>query len=104
MVDYEDSAAGMDYDDESSAPKRDFGAALLEGGPDALLEQLEEMVPESWREQIARYPMAALTLGFGVGLYLGMKRGSEVVSAGSAMLSAAATANMGRIMSELGVD
>lgn len=101
--DYESAAGGMDFD-EDKGKAHGLGAALLEGGPDAFLDHLEEMIPETWREQIANYPITALTVGFGVGLYLGMKRGSEVISAGSAMLSAAATASLGEILSDLGGD
>lgn len=102
MEDYERAAGGLDFDEESGS--KNFGERLLQGGPDALLEQIEEMLPDQWREQIVRFPLAALAVGFGVGLFLGMKKGSDVISAGSAMLSAAATAQMTQILSDLGGD
>lgn len=101
MEDFEKSAGGLDFDEESQSSK-DIGSRLLEGGPDALLEQLDDLIPEKWREQITHFPLTALALGFGVGLYLGMKKGDEIIQAGSAMLSAAATANMSQILSDLG--
>lgn len=100
MDEHERAASGMDFDDD----EKSFVERLFEGGPEAILDNLEEMVPDSLRENITRYPLTALTIGFGVGLYLGMKRGDEVLSAGSAMLSAAATANLAQIMSDLGID
>lgn len=102
MEDYERAAGGLDLDEE--AESKNFGESLLHGGPDALLEQIEEMLPDQWRDQIVRFPLAALAVGFGVGLFLGMKKGDDVISAGSAMLSAAATAQMTQILSDLGGD
>lgn len=102
MEDYESSVGGLDFDEESSS--RNFGEALFEGGPDALLGQIEEVLPDQWREQIVRYPLTALAVGFGVGLFLGMKKGDDIITAGSAMLSAAATAQMTQILSDLGGD
>jgi hypothetical protein len=99
MEDFERSAGGMDFDDDSNRDADDLGNSFLEGGPDAILEELENLLPESWREQIVQFPLTALAVGFGVGLVLGMKKGDEILTAGSAMLSAAATANLSEIFS-----
>lgn len=101
MEDYERAAGGLDFDEDSGSS---FGEKLLQGGPDAVLDQIEELLPDQWREHIVRFPLAALAVGFGVGLFLGMKKGDDVISAGSAMLSAAATAQMAQIISDLGGD
>ncbi len=102
MEDYERAAGGLDFDED--AESKNFGEAFLEGGPDALLDKIEEMLPDQWRDQIVRFPLTALAVGFGVGLFLGMKKGDDVITAGSAMLSAAATAQMTQILSDLGAD
>jgi hypothetical protein len=99
MEDFERSAGGMDFDDDPGRDREDPGASFLEGGPDAILEELENMLPDSWREQIVHFPLTALAVGFGVGVLLGMKKGDEILTAGSAMLSAAATANLSQIFS-----
>ncbi|MDX1582513.1 MAG: hypothetical protein R3338_02835, partial [Thermoanaerobaculia bacterium] len=62
--DFEKAAGGLDF--EESGGLHGLGSALFEGGPDAFLEQLEEMIPETWREQIASYPITAVSIGFGV--------------------------------------
>ncbi len=102
MDDYERAAGGMDLDEDSES--KDFGEAFLEGGPEALLDKIEELLPDQWRDQIVHFPLTALAIGFGVGLFLGMKKGDDVLTAGSAMLSAAATAQMTEILSDLGGD
>lgn len=102
MEDYESAAGGLDFDEEPDS--RNFGEKLFEGGPDALLEQIEEVLPDQWRDHIVRFPLSALAIGFGVGLFLGMKKGDDVITAGSAMLSAAATAQMAQILSDLGAE
>jgi hypothetical protein len=99
MEDFERSAGGMDFDDDPGRDPDDFGNSFLKGGPDAILEEIENMLPESWREHIVQFPLAALAVGFSVGLVLGMKKGDEILTAGSAMLSAAATANLSQIFS-----
>ena len=97
--DHERSAAGMDYEDD---PIRDrassLGAAMAEGGPEALLDEIENLLPEAWREQIRAFPIAAMALGIGVGIWLGMKKSDEIIAAGSSMISAAAMANVSSVM------
>lgn len=97
--DHERSAAGMDYEDD---PIRDrassLGATMAEGGPEALLDEIENLLPEAWRDQIRAFPIAAMALGVGIGLWLGMKKSDEIIAAGSSMISAAAMANVSNVM------
>ena len=96
--DHERSAAGMDYEDPIRERAASIGAAMAEGGPEALFDELENLLPEEWREHIRSFPLTAVMLGLGVGIYLGMKKSDELISAGSAMVSAAAMANVSKIM------
>ena len=94
----------MDFDEESASKDRiaGLGESLLQGGPEALFDEIEEMLPEQWREQVAAYPLVAITVAFGVGVFLGFKKGDEIIAAGAAMMSAAATANLNQILSGSG--
>ena len=97
--DHERSAAGMDFEED---PIRDrassLGAAMAEGGPEALLDEIENLLPEAWRDQIRTFPIAAMALGHGNGIWLGMKKSDEIIAAGSSMISAAAMANVSNVM------
>lgn len=97
--DHERSAAGMDYEED---PIRDrassLGAAMAEGGPEALLDEIENLLPEPWRDQIRAFPLAAVAVGLGIGIWLGMKKSEEIITAGSSMISAAALANVSNVM------
>ncbi len=96
--DHERSAAGMDYDFPIREQATHLGAAVAENGPEALFEEIEKMLPDSWREQIQTWPIAAVLLGFGVGVFLGMKKGDEIIAAGTSMVTAAAMANVTNVM------
>lgn len=100
--DHERSAAGMDYEDD---PLRNgaasLGAKIAEEGPEALLDEIENLLPESWREQIQAFPLAAVVLGVGVGVWLGMKKSDEVIAAGTALVSSAAMANVSQVMDKV---
>src|SRR5438067_2611402 len=100
--DHERSAAGMDYEDPIREHAASIGASIGENGPEALFEEIENLLPESWREQISTFPIAAVLLGFGVGILLGMKKGDEVIAAGTSMASAAAMANVSKAMDRFG--
>ncbi len=99
--DHERAAAGLDYD---SDPIRERAAALgstiAENGPEALFDEIENLLPESWREQIRTFPLAALALGIGVGVWLGLKKSDEIITAGSSMISAAAMANVSNVFNK----
>ncbi len=92
-------AAGMDLDDTAEAHGRSLGDALVSGGPEALLDEIEELLPEKWREHIRHFPLTAISIALGVGVFLGLKKGDELVAAGTAMVSAAATANLNEVLS-----
>ncbi|MCU1245531.1 MAG: hypothetical protein JWN02_1441 [Acidobacteria bacterium] len=101
--DHESSAAGQDFD---SSPLRDraahLGASLAENGPDALFDEIESLLPESWREQIQAFPLAAMVLGVGVGVWLGMRKGDEILAAGTSLITAAAMTNVNHVMDRFG--
>ena len=90
----------MDHDEE---PPKDrvaaLGESLFKGGPGAVLDEIEEMIPEQWRDHIATYPIVAITIAFGIGVFLGMKKGEELIATGAAMISTAATANLNQVLS-----
>ena len=97
---HERSAGGLDFDEDLRGRASSFGSQLAAEGPDALLGQVEELIPESWKEQIRTFPLAAIAIGVGVGLFLGMKKGDEVIAAGSSLVAAAATANLNAVLSQ----
>ena len=101
--DHETSAAGMDFDHPIREKASKLGTRIAVNGPEALFEEIENLLPESWREHIAEFPIAAVLLSFGVGLWLGMKKGDEVIAAGTSMVTAAAMANVSQAMDRFGV-
>jgi hypothetical protein len=100
--DHERSAAGMDYDFPIKEKASKLGSALAENGPEAFLEEVENILPESWREHIASFPIAAVLLGLGVGVWLGMRKGDEIIAAGTSMITAAAVSNITNVMDRAG--
>jgi len=98
---YERSAAGLDFDDGNLRDKaEELGAKMLEG-PEALLDEIENLLPEAWRDQIRTYPVVAMALGLGIGIWLGMKKSDEIIAAGSSLVSAAAMANVSAVMDKV---
>lgn len=97
---HERSAAGLDYDEYSNVRENaaKIGAKMVEDGPDALLDEIENLLPEAWRDQIRAFPIAAVLLGVGVGVWLGMKKSDEIIAAGGSLVSAAAMANVSQVM------
>ena len=96
--DHERAAAGMDYDFPIREKASQLGNALAENGPDALFEEIENLLPESWREHISTFPIAAVVLGVGVGVWLGMRKGDEIIAAGTALVTSAAIQNVTNVM------
>jgi hypothetical protein len=96
--DHDRSAAGMDFDFPIREHASHLGAAIAENGPEAFFEEVEQLLPESWRDQIRTFPIAAVVLGFGVGIFLGMRKGDEVIAAGTSLITAAAMSNVTNIM------
>jgi LPS sulfotransferase NodH len=98
---HERAAGGVEFDDDLRGRATDFGSRLASEGPDALLEQIEQLLPESWRDQIRLHPLTAIAIGVGVGVFLGMKKGDDVLAAGSSLIAAAATANLNSVLSRM---
>ena len=100
--DHERAAAGLDFDFPFREKAASLGQAMAENGPEAFFEELDNLLPESWREQISNFPLTAVLIGFGVGIFLGMKKGDEVMAAGTSLVTAAAMANIGQVMDRAG--
>jgi hypothetical protein len=98
---YERSAAGLDFDDGTIRDKAGELGAKMVDGPEALLDEIENLLPEAWREHIRSYPIVALTLGVGIGIWLGMKKSDEIIAAGGSLVSAAAMANVSAVMDKV---
>jgi hypothetical protein len=96
--DHERSAAGMDYDSPIREKASKLGSALAEDGPEALFQEIENLLPESWREHIRSFPIAAVVIGAGIGVWLGMRKGDEIIAAGTSMITAAAMQNVTNVM------
>src|SRR5436309_4926790 len=99
---HERSAAGMDYDFPIREKASKLGNTLAKNGPEALFEEIENLLPESWRQHISQFPIAAVLLGFGVGVWLGMKKGDEVIAAGTSLVTATAMSNVSAAMERFG--
>ena len=100
---HERSAAGLDYDEHAGIREKaaGLGAKMVEGGPEAVLDEIENLLPEEWRDQIRTFPLAAVALGVGVGVWLGMKKSDEIIAAGTSLVSAAAMANVSQVMDKV---
>jgi hypothetical protein len=92
--DHERAAAGLDFDFPLREKAANLGQALADGGPQALLEEIENLVPDPVREQVQSFPILAVMAGVGVGIFLGLRKGDEVLAAGASLLSAAATSSI----------
>lgn len=82
----------MDYE-QLTEKAQELGERFAEG-PDAMLQEIEDLLPPAVRDQVVAFPLTAVALGIGVGIFLGLKKGDELLSAGAAMVSAAVAANM----------
>jgi hypothetical protein len=99
---HERSAAGLDFDAGEIRDKAEaLGAKMVQEGPEALLDEIENLLPEAWRDQISAFPIAAVALGVGVGIWLGMKKSDEIIAAGTSLVSAAAMANVSQVMDKV---
>lgn len=97
---YDRSAAGLDFDDPIRERATNLGKEIADRGPEALLDEVENLLPEQWREQVVNFPITAILLGVGVGIFLGMRKGDEILTAGSALLTAAATQNLNQVLGQ----
>lgn len=99
---HERAAAGLDFDAGALIDNAaEWGTRMIENGPEDLLDEIEQLLPEAWRDQIRTFPIAAVALGFGVGIFLGMKKSHEVIAAGTSLVSAAAMANVNQVMDKV---
>lgn len=99
---HERSAAGLDFDGDAIRENAAaLGQKMIQEGPEALFDEIENLLPESWRDQIQTFPMAAVALGLGVGIWLGLKKSDEVITAGTALVSSAAMANVSQVMDKM---
>ena len=99
---HERSAAGLDFDESTIRDSAaSLGQKVVEQGPEALFDEIENLLPDTWRDQIRTFPIAAVLAGLGVGIWLGMKKSDEVIAAGTSMISAAAMANASQVMDKI---
>ena len=91
-----------DYSDEVRAHGEHLGERFATGGPRAILEELENLVPQSWRDQVAEHPIVAMLAGTVAGIFLGARVGDEMLAAGSALVSAAAAAHVRHLVAGVG--
>jgi hypothetical protein len=101
-ADHERAAAGMDFDSPIREQAANLGNAIAENGPEVLFDEVEKLLPESWRDQITTFPVAAMLVGLGVGIWLGMRKSDEVIAAGTALITSAAMANVNQVMDKVG--
>lgn len=87
----------MDFD-ALSERAASIGSAVAKEGPDALFDELDRLLPEPWKAQIANFPITAVSLALGVGVFLGLKKGDVIIAAGTALLTAAATENFSKFV------
>lgn len=99
---HERSAAGLDYEDGDPVRDRaaELGAKMFER-PEQILDEIENLLPETWRDQIRTFPVAAVCFGVGVGIWLGMKKSDEILAAGRSLVTAAAMANVSQVMDKV---
>ncbi|HEX7151508.1 MAG TPA: hypothetical protein VF618_08480 [Thermoanaerobaculia bacterium] len=83
-----------DFTDPIRERAAGLGTALIEGGPEALLEEVENLIPEPVKQQVQAFPVLAVLAGVGIGVWLGMKKGDELIAAGSAILTSTAAASL----------
>lgn len=70
---------------------------MAEGG----LDEIENLLPEEWREQVRAFPLTAVAVGVGIGIWLGLKKSDDVLAAGSTLISAAVMGNVAEAMEKI---
>lgn len=78
-----------------------LGARIADEGPGPVLDDIDALIPEPWREQIGAFPLTAVAIGIGVGVWLGWKKSDDVLEAGMAILSAATASNVAQVMDKV---
>jgi hypothetical protein len=95
---FERAAGGLDFDDPIREKAASIGQKVADRGPEAFFDEVENLLPDAWRDQVTTFPITAVLLGVGVGIFLGMRKSEEIIAAGSAMLTAAATQNINTVL------
>lgn len=95
---FDRSAGGLDFDDPIRDRASQLGNTVASGGPEAFFEEIENLIPDPWKEHIKSFPVTAVLIGVGVGIFLGMKKGDEILAAGSSLVAAAATTNLTSVL------
>jgi hypothetical protein len=99
--DYEKAAGGLDFDEPLRERAASIGSKVAERGPEALLDEVENLLPDAWRDQVVSFPMTAVLVGVGIGIFLGMKKSDEVIAAGTALITSAATQNFSSVVGSM---
>ncbi|MBV9494985.1 MAG: hypothetical protein JOZ54_12120 [Acidobacteria bacterium] len=100
--DHERSAAGLDFDFPIRERAASLGHSLVEEGPEKFFEEIENLIPEPVRDQVSRFPLLAVIAGVGVGVWLGMRKGDEIIAAGTSLVTAAAMSSVSGVFDREG--
>lgn len=96
---YEKAAGGLDYDEDAGGTRNtgtdDWTRRLQEEGPLSMLEDVEELLPEPVRTQVTNFPLTAVALGVGVGVFLGMRQSRTIISMITAAVGSSASKGLG---------
>ena len=93
-----ESFGNFDFRDRAQA----LGKAVAEHGPGVIFDEVETLLPENVRDIIRTFPMLAVIAGVGVGVWLGANKSEEVISGGTALVSAAVMASVSGTMDRQG--
>ncbi len=77
------------------------GQRIANEGPGVLLDELENLLPDEARAVIGAFPLTAVALGVGVGVWLGLTKSDEVLAGGKAVFAAAAGENIAQVMEKM---
>ncbi len=66
--------------------------------PATLFDEVENLLPGEWRDQIVAFPLTAMALGLGVGVWLGMTKSDEIIQEGKTLLTGVAMSNVQQIL------
>lgn len=78
-----------------------LGQRIAAEGPEVLFDEIENLLPDEARALIGAMPLTAIALGIGVGVWLGLTKSDEVISAGKAVVGAAAGQNIAQVMEKM---
>jgi hypothetical protein len=90
-----------DFTDPIRERAAGLGTALIDGGPEALMEEIENLIPDPVREQVQTFPILAVLAGVGVGVWLGMTKSDEIIATGKTILTSTALAHLSEAMDQV---